>query len=150
MAARQPRWGGAMQQSILDVPDQLAAAVAAVASTGPVLVVADAATVGRFAPRWARDFAAARRVHRVRVGGDAAAITAEIRGLGASVVAGIGPAAVCALVATAAAAAGLPCVCGPHGPLAAPRCGPGENLRDPAAAPFPAPEAGATPQADAV
>lgn len=137
-----------MQQSILDVPDQLAAAVAAVAPTGPVLVVADAATVGRFAPRWARDFAAAGRVHRVRVGGDAAAITAEIRGLGASVVAGIGPAAACAR--SAAAAAGLPCVCGPHGPLAAPRCGPGENLRDPAAATFPGPEAGATPPADAV
>lgn len=137
-----------MQQSILDVPDQLAAAVAAVAPTGPVLVVTDAATVGRFAPRWARDFAAAGRVHRVRVGGDAAAITAEIRGLGASVVAGIGPAAVCAR--SAAAAAGLPCVTGPHGPLAAPRCGPGENLRDPAAATFPGPEAGATPPADAV
>lgn len=100
-----------MQQSILDVPDRLAAAVAAVAPTGPVLVVADAASVGRFAPRWARDFAAAGRVHRVRVGGDAAAITAEIRGLGASVVAGIGPAAVAARIA--AAAAGLPCVCGP-------------------------------------
>ena len=139
-----------MQQSILDVPDRLAVAVAGMAQTGPVLVVTDAATVGLFAPRWARDFAAAGRVHRVRVGGDAAAITAEIRDLAATVVAGIGPPAVCALVATAAAAAGLPCVCGPHGPLAAPRRGHGANLQDRAAATFTAPEAGATPQADAV
>lgn len=109
-----------MNQSIRDVPERLAAAVAAVAPTGPVLVVTDEATVTRWAPRWAHDFAADGRVHRVRVGGDAAAIAAEIRGLGATVVAGIGPMAVTAAVATAAAAAGLPCVCEASGPVAAP------------------------------
>ncbi|MCE2727775.1 MAG: hypothetical protein LW698_13515 [Planctomycetaceae bacterium] len=109
-----------MNQSNLDVPERLAAAVAAAAPTGPVLVVTDEATVTRFAPRWAHDFAAAGRVHRVRVGGDVAAIAAEIRGLGATVVAGIGPTAVTVAVATTAAAAGLPCVCGPHDPRAAP------------------------------
>ena len=109
-----------MNQSTLDAPDRLAAAVAAVAQTGPVLVVADGATVGRFAPQWARDFAAAGRVHRVRMMGDAAAIAVEIRDLGATVVAGIGPAAVCAAVTAAAAAAGLPCVCGTTSQVAAP------------------------------
>lgn len=109
-----------MQQSILDRPDRLAAAVAAVAQSGPVLVVADDAIVGRFATRWARDFAAAGRVHRVRVGGDVVAISAEIRDLGATAVAGIGSAGLTAAVACAAAAAGLPCVCGPHGQRAAP------------------------------
>lgn len=113
-----------MNQSTLDASDRLAAAVAAVAETGPVLVVADGATVGRFAVQWANDFAATGRVHRVRLGGDAAAITAEIRGLGATVVAGIGSAAVCAAVATAAAAAGLPCVCGTANPVPAPSSAP--------------------------
>jgi hypothetical protein len=107
----------------LDDADRLAATVAAVAPTGPVLVVADAATVGMLAPRWAADFTAAGRVHRVRVGGDAAAIAEEIRSLGATVVAGIGAADACAAVATAAAAAGVPCVCGRANPAAAPPSG---------------------------
>ena len=100
--------------------DQLAVAAAALVDAGPVLVVADVATVGRLAPRWARDFAVAGRVHRVRVGGDAAAIAAEIRSLRATVVAVAGPAEVLSAVALAAAAAGLPCVCGTDDPVAAP------------------------------
>jgi hypothetical protein len=112
-----------MSQWTLADADRLAAAVAAVAPAGPVLVVADGATVAQLAPRWAADFAAAGRVHRVRVGGDAAAIAAEIRSLGATVVAGIGPADACAAVVTAAAAAGLPCVCGTANSAAAPASG---------------------------
>ena len=102
---------------------QLAEAAAALIDVGPVLVVADVAAVGRLAPRWARDFAGAGRVHRVRVGGDAAAIAAEIRRLGATVVAVAGSEEMRAAVAAVAAAAGLPCVCGTEDPVAAPSPG---------------------------
>jgi hypothetical protein len=100
--------------------ERIAEAAAALIAAGPVLVVADVAAVGRLAPRWARDFAAAGRVHRVRVGGDAAAIAAEIRSLGATVVAVAGSADMQAAVAPVAAAAGLPCVCGTDDAVAAP------------------------------
>jgi hypothetical protein len=94
-----------IQPATVSVPaERIAEAAAALIASGPVLVVADVAAVGRLAPRWARDFAAAGRVHRVRVGGDAAAIAAEIRGA----------------VAPVAAAAGLPCVCGMDDAVAAP------------------------------
>jgi hypothetical protein len=105
----------------LSVPaERIAEAAAALDTAGPVLVVADVAAVGRLAPRWARDFAAAGRVHRVRVGGDTAAIAVEIRSLDATVVAVVGSADMRAAVAPVAAAAGLPCVCGIDDAVAAP------------------------------
>jgi hypothetical protein len=105
----------------LSVPaERIAEAAAALVTAGPVLVVADVAAVGRLAPRWARDFAAAGRVHRVRVGGDTAAIAVEIRSLDATVVAVVGSADMRAAVAPVAAAAGLPCVCGIDDAVAAP------------------------------
>jgi 1-deoxy-D-xylulose 5-phosphate reductoisomerase len=118
-----------MQPAMVSVPaERIAEAAAALVTAGPVLVVADVAAVGRLAPRWARDFAAA---GRVRVGGDAAAIAAEIRSLDATVVAVVGSADMRATVAPVAAAAGLPCVCGMEDAVAAPPHGGQSSVQAP-------------------
>ena len=88
--------------------ERLVESLMAAGLSGAVLVVADAAATGRLGPLWAREFAAAGRVHRVRQGGDVAALVTEARGLGAAAVAGVGDGHLLATAAAAAAAAGLP------------------------------------------
>lgn len=79
---------------------------------GPVLVVADDATIAACAPAWAASFSAGGIVHRVVVAGvDAAAAAAD---LGPRVVVGAGSPASLAAAAAAAAAFDVPLVSGTH------------------------------------
>lgn len=85
----------------------LAAALAARGLAGPVLIVADDAAIGAWAPDWAASFAAAGTTHRVVVAGvDAAAAAA---GLDARVVVAAGATA-SGPAADAAAALDVPLV----------------------------------------
>lgn len=86
----------------------IAAELAARGLGGPVLVVADDATIGGCAPAWAASFATAGFVHRVVVAGvDVAAAAAD---LGPRVVVAAGPAEVVEAAAVAAAALRAPLV----------------------------------------
>lgn len=75
---------------------------------GPVLVVADDATIARLAPAWAEAFAAAGKVHRVVV--HDVDVVAAAAGLGARVVVAAGPADAVAAARLAAATLGVPLV----------------------------------------
>ena len=84
---------------------------------GPVLVVADNAAIARAARDWCCSFAAAARVHRVRLAGtgdsgDVAAVTAEAKSLGAVAILGVGDLPTLTLAAEVAATLGLPLVSG--------------------------------------
>jgi len=84
---------------------------------GPVLVVADNAAIARSARDWCCFFAAAARVHRVRLAGtgdsrDVAAVTAEAKSLGAVAILGVGDHPTLTLAAEVAATLGLPLVSG--------------------------------------
>ncbi len=78
---------------------------------GPVLVVADARAISRWAPAWAAVFAAAGWTHRVFAAdpADVGAIVAEAESLRAATMLAAGDAAMVAAVESAAAACGLPC-----------------------------------------
>lgn len=83
--------------------------------TGPILVVADNDSIARLAPRWAEQFAAAGRLHRVRLAGpggerDIDRLAAEARSLAAVAIAAAGGAPVWSLAAAVATRLGLPLV----------------------------------------
>ena len=87
--------------------------------TGPVLVLADNAAIAAAAPHWARCLRAAGRPHRVRFWeGEAdtaaiAALAAEARGFGATVILAAGAADTLTAARDLAAAIGTPCVIDP-------------------------------------
>lgn len=83
--------------------------------TGPILVVADNDAIARLAPRWAAQFAAAGRIHRVRLAGsggerEVERLLAEARSLAAVAIATAGGEAVRSLAAAVATRLGLPLV----------------------------------------
>ena len=82
--------------------------LAAPGFVGPVLVVADDATIAACAPDWAAALAARGIVHRVVVAG--VDVPAAAAGLGARVVAAAGSAAARAAAREAAAGLGVPVV----------------------------------------
>lgn len=101
------------------VTERLAAEMALLGLSGPVLVVGGAAAVGSLAPIWAASMAAAGWQHRVRVfGGECTAaeidsLAAEARSLGARAVVGAGGGKCLDAARAAAAALNLPFVSGP-------------------------------------
>ena len=98
------------------VTERLAAEMALLGLSGPVLVVGGAAAVGALAPIWAASMAAAGWQHRVRVfGGECTAaeidaLTAEARSLGARAVVGAGEGKCLDAARAAATAVNLPFV----------------------------------------
>mgnify|MGYP006928166587 CR=1 FL=1 len=84
---------------------------------GPVLVVADNPAIARSSRDWCCSFAAAARVHRVRLAGmgdsgDVAAVTVEAKSLGAVAILGVGDLPTLTLAAEVAATLGLPLISG--------------------------------------
>lgn len=94
---------------------KIAAALAACGRAGPVLVVADDATIAACGPAWAGSFAAAGILHRVVNHG--VDVTAAAAGLSPRTVLGAGDAAARAAAAAVATALGVPLVENP-GPAA--------------------------------
>ena len=83
--------------------------------TGPVLIIADNDAIARLAPRWAEQFAAAGRLHRVRLAGvpgepEIERLVNEARSLAAVAIATAGGDAARALAAAVATRLGLPAV----------------------------------------
>lgn len=83
--------------------------------TGPVLVVADNDAIARLAPHWAEQFAAAGRLHRVRLAGSTSdreleRLAAEARSLAAVAIAAAGGDAARSLAAAVATRLGLPLI----------------------------------------
>ncbi|HBB74401.1 MAG TPA: hypothetical protein DC048_08120 [Planctomycetaceae bacterium] len=99
--------------------DLLDARLRAAGGAGPVLVLADNAAIAAAAPHWAQRLRAAGRPHRVRFWeGEAdttaiAALAAEARGFGATVILAAGAADTLAVARDLAAAIGTPCVIDP-------------------------------------
>jgi len=80
---------------------------------GPILIVADNAAITHWAPDWGRRFAAAGRVHRVRLAGrgdtrEVAAVAAEAASLGAVAILAAGDRPALELGARVAALLNLP------------------------------------------
>lgn len=80
---------------------------------GPILVVADNAAIARSAPDWSRRFAAAGRLHRVRLAGrgdacDVAEVAAEAASLGAVAILAAGDRPAVGLATRVAKALNLP------------------------------------------
>ena len=98
------------------VTERLAAEMALLGLSGPVLVIGGGAAVGSLAPIWAASMAAAGWQHRVRVfGGECTAaeidsLAAEARSLGARAVVGAGGGKCLDAARAAAAALNLPFV----------------------------------------
>ena len=98
------------------VTERLAAEMALLGLSGPVLVIGGGAAVGSLAPIWAASMAAAGWQHRVRVfGGECTAaeidaLAAEAKSLGARAVVGAGGGKCLAAARAAAAALNLPFV----------------------------------------
>ncbi|MFM8414827.1 MAG: hypothetical protein ACKOCX_08885 [Planctomycetota bacterium] len=83
--------------------------------TGPILVVADNEAIARLAPRWAEQFAAAGRLHRVRLAGapsdrEIERLASEARSLAAVAIAAAGGDAARSLAQAVASRLGLPLV----------------------------------------
>lgn len=99
--------------------DLLDARLRAAGGAGPVLVLADNAAIAAAAPRWARRLEAAGRPHRVRFWeGPAdtvaiAALAAEARGFGATVLLAAGATDTLAAARAVAATVDAPCVIDP-------------------------------------
>jgi glycerol dehydrogenase len=98
------------------ITERLAAEMALLGLTGPVLVVGDSVAVGALAPVWAASMAAAGWQHRVRVfGGECTAaeieaLAAEARSLGARALVGVGGSTCLDAARATAAAVDLPFV----------------------------------------
>lgn len=83
--------------------------------TGPILVLADNDAIARLAPRWAADFGAAGRIHRVRLAGlgddgELDRLAAEAQSLAAVAIAAAGGQPVWSLAAAVARRLDLPLV----------------------------------------
>lgn len=105
-----------MNAAITGPDDSLAAALRSAGHEGPVLIVADNATIGRHAPAWGRSFAAVGWKHRVRLSegtADALAtesLAAELQSLGARTLVAAGGEPTLAAARAAAARTHTPCV----------------------------------------
>lgn len=105
-----------MHAAIAGPADNLAAALRSAGHEGPVLIVADNASIGRHAIAWARSFATEGWKHRVRLSAGPAdaheteALAAELQSLGARTVVAAGDEATQAAARAAAARTDTPCV----------------------------------------